>query len=386
MVILVSLVTGTNAQNAVMIPGKLYKTWITFNGEKGKLKGVLYDTRDSSILVSDSYNKTNYMDGKYNLKKVEVSKINDITVRRQNAIGRGVLFGGLGGVAIGAVIGLTAENTATDERANAGFKATGAIFTSIFMGACGAAIGAVFGTICTKVHLHGNQKQYLRNRPRLSQRSLVSDAYRDGAGEPAFLRLRDTVVDVDGNVYHTVALGAMVFMAENLKAGHFRNGMEIQPVKDSSGWRTATGPAWCNYNNDSATGLQYGKLYNGYAVSDTSGLCPAGWHIPSYDEWTSLVMCLGGSENAGGFMKEAGTAHWNPPNKTALTENTFALPGGNRGSSGTFSQPGRICQWWASVDKVTGNNKGLSLTNESVAVKTINPEKSSGLSVRCMRD
>lgn len=31
----------------------------------------------------------------------------------------------------------------------------------------------------------------------------------------------------------------------------------------------------------------YGAIYNWYAV-DTKVLCPAGWHIPSDDEWKTL--------------------------------------------------------------------------------------------------
>jgi uncharacterized protein (TIGR02145 family) len=386
LVLFISQFTVVHAQNAIQSPGTIYKTWITLHGEKGKMKGVLYGTRDSSILISDSHVKANYMDGKYTLRKVDVADIDKITVRRLNGIGRGVLIGGLSGAAIGATIGLTAENTAADKRANTGFKITGAIANSLFMGLCGATIGAAIGLICTSFHLSGSQTKYNTIRKNLAKRSLSSGTSTLVDVMPVFKRLRDSVVDVDGNKYHTVALGAMVFMAENLKTKHFRNGKAIPLINDTAGWRKMTGAARCNYLNDSIISGQYGQLYNAYAISDTAGICPTGWHIPTFNEWTSLVMCLGGNENAGGIMKESGTMHWSSPNKTLLTENTFSLPSGYRSGKGVYAPSGRTCQWWAPAENNADPCRGISLNNETTAVTSTTPGKNSGLSVRCMQD
>lgn len=89
---------------------------------------------------------------------------------------------------------------------------------------------------------------------------------------------------------------------------------------------------WCYYNNDTANGRVYGKLYNWYAVNDPRGLAPQGWRIPSNGEWTTLTTFLGGAYPAGYKMK-AGTIDWIPyggSNSSSFT----GLPGGNRGYEG----------------------------------------------------
>jgi len=90
----------------------------------------------------------------------------------------------------------------------------------------------------------------------------------------------------------TVAIGKQVWMTENLNVDTFRNGEAIPHVKTNEEWIKAgenKQPAWCYCDNDPANGAKYGKLYNWYAVANARGLCPAGWHVPSDDEWTQLT-------------------------------------------------------------------------------------------------
>lgn len=100
----------------------------------------------------------------------------------------------------------------------------------------------------------------------------------------------------------TVTIGKQVWMKENLNTSTFRNGDPIAQVKTATEWEKAFEngtPAWCYYDNDPENGKLYGKLYNGYAISDSRGLAPAGWHIPSDGEWTILTQYLGGMAVAG---------------------------------------------------------------------------------------
>ena len=72
----------------------------------------------------------------------------------------------------------------------------------------------------------------------------------------------------------------------------------------------------------------FGALYT-YATVSTGKLCPVGWRIPDNTDWDSLAATLGGSDVAGGKMKEAGTGHWSNSNYGADNSSGFTgLPGG----------------------------------------------------------
>lgn len=107
---------------------------------------------------------------------------------------------------------------------------------------------------------------------------------------------KDSVVDADGNVYHTVTIEHQTWMLEDLRTKHYRNGNPIKFVStfDSIGWVTDTIGAMCEntngtiYNNDPALG----NLYNWYAVNNSNVICPKGWHVPTSSEWDTLKNVL----------------------------------------------------------------------------------------------
>ncbi|MCD4663980.1 MAG: fibrobacter succinogenes major paralogous domain-containing protein [Bacteroidales bacterium] len=107
------------------------------------------------------------------------------------------------------------------------------------------------------------------------------------------------VTDIDGNVYETVKIGNQVWMAENLRVTHYRNGDEIQKVTTLSYWENLTTGAYSIYNNyyPYIETNGFGNLYNWYAVDDPRGLAPEGWHIPTDEEIMELEMALGMSES-----------------------------------------------------------------------------------------
>jgi uncharacterized protein (TIGR02145 family) len=189
--------------------------------------------------------------------------------------------------------------------------------------------------------------------------------------------------------YPSVLIGEQYWMEKNLEVTTYRNGDPIPYVTDATAWAALTTGAWCYYNNDPANGSLYGKLYNWYAVNDSRGLAPTGWHIPNDDEWTMLSYTLGGDAVAGGKMKVAGTTRWDFPNTGADNSSGFSgLPGGVRGTYGNygaFDYVGTDGYWWSSTEVGT-EVAGYRFVNFGMSIVIWNNDyKARGFSVRCMR-
>jgi uncharacterized protein (TIGR02145 family) len=184
----------------------------------------------------------------------------------------------------------------------------------------------------------------------------------------------------------TVAIGTQVWMKKNLDVDHYRNGDPIPHITNSTDWKNLKSGAWCYYEDNPAYGAIYGKLYNWYAVNDTRGLAPMGWHIPSYKEWTTLLIYLGDENIAGGKLKESGTSHWEIPNKGATNESKFsALPGGFC-DSGISLLIGYYGYWWSSTEYDSSKADFRCLFFNGIDIGRGSSEKQKGYSVRCVRD
>jgi uncharacterized protein (TIGR02145 family) len=195
-----------------------------------------------------------------------------------------------------------------------------------------------------------------------------------------------TVTDIDDNTYRTVKINNLWWMAANLKVTHYRNGVEIPDATDSASWVDATGGVYCNYNNNSSYVYLYGRLYNWYAVSDTSGLAPEGWHVATDADWQAMVDFLGGDSLAGGKLKVAGIAYWTPPNVGATNESGFsAMPAGFRFPSAEFYGIQAHGNFWTSTTNGAGGYyRFVHCTTAAVAHYSCNPP--GGFSVRCVKN
>ena len=200
-------------------------------------------------------------------------------------------------------------------------------------------------------------------------------------------QITQIISDIDGNQYRTVSIGDQEWMAENLRTTKYRNGDTIPNVTNNTDWGNLGSGAYCWYNNDDSNEQPYGKLYNWYAVGDARGLCPAGWHVPSDIEWTTLTDFLGGQSGAGGPMKEAGTVHWFSPNTGATNESGFTgLPGGYRNSGGASLALGSYGYWWSETESSNTFARFRSLEYKTVNVDRSSFVKKFGISVRCVRE
>ena len=195
------------------------------------------------------------------------------------------------------------------------------------------------------------------------------------------------VTDIDGNVYETVSIGDQDWMAENLKVAHYNNGDVISTGQSNADWSNLSAGAYAVYNDDQTNAETYGNLYNWYAVVDEREICPAGWHIPDSLEWEQLINHLGGSNIAGGKLKEEGTVHWNDPNIGGTNESGFnGLPSGARIPDGNYSYMGGQGYFWSSIENNSNNAWRWNLTKSESTIYSGALNKKNGFSIRCVID
>ncbi len=217
----------------------------------------------------------------------------------------------------------------------------------------------------------------------------------------------ETVTDIDGNVYHTVTIGTQVWMVENLKTTKYHNGNggTIPNITASITWRNSFSGAYCNYNNDEAFGLKYGRLYNWYAVFDAQKLAPIGWHVATDADWTKLINYLivngynyDGTRNDNRVAKSlAANTDWTTfigPGAVGndLTKNNSsgftALPGGARLNiyDPKYENIGVSSYWWSATAESSNNAFSRSLSHNSSYAYRTSDSKENGFYVRCVKD
>jgi len=182
-------------------------------------------------------------------------------------------------------------------------------------------------------------------------------------------------------------------MAENLKLTKYRDGSEITHITNNGDWYGLSTAAYGYYDNNPTNSEIYCRLYNWFAVDDSRGVCPEGWHVPSDEEYTVLTDYLGGESVAGGKMKstgtiEAGTGLWYSPNTGASNESGYTgLPAGYRDwENGTYNFLGYHGYFWSSTETSSSMAwyRDLAYTN-SIALNT-SSYKYYGFSIRCLGD
>ena len=144
-----------------------------------------------------------------------------------------------------------------------------------------------------------------------------------------------------------VTIGNQVWMSENLNVAKFKNGELIPQIKTLGEWQKASSnnsPAWCYYDFNPANGVKYGKLYNWYAVNDSRGLAPAGWHVPNENEFDRLINVFGDEKSSIVLKSKTGWVDqvYGTRNESGNNESGFTgLPGGELGLDNNYYFTGK---------------------------------------------
>jgi len=155
----------------------------------------------------------------------------------------------------------------------------------------------------------------------------------------------------DNKYYKTVKIGNQVWMAENLAFNYGRG-------------------CWA-YDNNLSNVSKYGYLYNWETAEK---VCPQGWHLPSKDEFNTLLNNVGGSlSNAFNSLKQGGNSGFS------------ASFSGKRDYDGILSNVGSDAYFLSSTKD--GKLVWILLMDSMNSIAGMSSSlKSCGFSVRCLRD
>lgn len=168
----------------------------------------------------------------------------------------------------------------------------------------------------------------------------------------------DFTDDRDGQIYKTVKIGEQTWMAQNLNYAYNEPTEEL----DSS--------SFC-YENEPDSCAKYGRLYLWSAAMDSAavfsddgkgcgysstcnlsgtvrGVCPEGWHLPSQEEWNTLLAAVGGFSTAATMLKSQ--TGWNSYSGVPAGSDAYnfsALPAGVYYSNGSFTDVGYDAYFWS---------------------------------------
>jgi uncharacterized protein (TIGR02145 family) len=207
----------------------------------------------------------------------------------------------------------------------------------------------------------------------------------------------DTLVDFQGNMYLTVKVGNQWWMAENLRVKVYNDGSPINEIflDSAKAWTNTKLGAFCNLDK------RYGLHYNWFALNGAKKLAPAGWHIPSDEEWKTLEKELGLSEedaNKTSWRGTSGVEKLFPPGSSGWPGDAFApvygtnksglniLPGGCRTFNGIVADLVTTAYFWTTTQNETSKAWYRNFSSQYKSFFRYYTYKNYGFSVRCVKD
>ena len=206
----------------------------------------------------------------------------------------------------------------------------------------------------------------------------------------------NTLTDLrDGQVYRTTTI----------EINDAEQGIDYSEVWMAENLNFVTENSWCGGGSGTTEGdcSIYGRLYKwaaavakpenecGYGYTcglsgTVRGVCPKGWHVPSYGEWDELFTAVGGSNIAGKMLKsETGWQSYSGI-ENSDTYLFSALPAGYGDGDGGYYDEGNNANFWSSAEYGSIYAYSMGLYYGSDGANLYSYGKSYGFSVRCLKD
>lgn len=134
--------------------------------------------------------------------------------------------------------------------------------------------------------------------------------------------------------------------------------------------------------------VNYGMIYNGYAIKSTRGFAPEGWHVWKYtEEYVPIRDYYGGNTVAGFHLKETGTVFWN--STQGSTDNSslfFGRGNGRRGFDGSYLNFRTEGSHWLNITSSPTANTYAQLTSTAGGLNGPSVTAKAGCGVRLVKN
>jgi uncharacterized protein (TIGR02145 family) len=185
-------------------------------------------------------------------------------------------------------------------------------------------------------------------------------------------------VNYAGQTYNTIAIGDQCWMRENLNIGNM-----INVTVDQS--NNGIVEKYC-YNNDTNNCSIYGGLYQWdeamqYDTNDGSkGICPSGWHIPTWNDLSLLKLSVNNNSNA---LKELGQG---TGSGTGTNSSGFSALLSGISYNDIFYYLNTYADFWTSNRTDISNSYNLYLVGSTNNILSGPVDKMLGCSIRCINN
>ena len=185
-----------------------------------------------------------------------------------------------------------------------------------------------------------------------------------------------------GLSYRTIVIGSQTWMADNISYGTRVDGADgLTNNGVAEQWCYGDVDAWC-VDNGGIYNRSEAIAWEDITVEAVQGVCPAGWHVPTLDEFEVL-------------MAEAGSARGLIDVCEGDRSGTDSVGFAGRlvgfRSWGSFEREGAVTKFWTSTDRGSGGYSynlvvGLSDATFASMVESGANAGENGFSVRCIQD